>query len=1582
MFSRLFFLVFILLITAFVSSINAATYTVDRADDVTATACTAAANDCSLRGAIANANANGTGADTINFNVGGGNFQTINITLEIPAITSSLTIDGTTQPLWGGLPLIEINGAGAAVANTDGFNIASPVSDESITVTIKSLVINRFNGNGIYSHCSSGCNVTIVGSYIGVNGGGSVDLGNGNSGIKIDAFPDSTFNIGGTPTSERNVISGNQDDGINVVTALGFTNGNTQVNVTNNFIGTSSAGNTDVGNSGDGISFGGPGFGYSLQVGNGLANGRNIISGNDSIGISAMSGTVTIVGNYIGTSLNGNADVGNTLDGIQLGGDISNATIGGTVIGIGVGNLISGNNRYGIQISDASIPATIRRNFIGTNAAGTADLGNSEDGIFLYENDTATNSAIIIGSDTNALDGNTISGNNGDGINVSEKVRQVKVFANKIGTNDAATAAIPNTLVGVRILSSQNEIGLAGNDTASNIISGNSSMGMMLVGSLASGNKVYNNYIGTNASGVNLGNSSDGIYINQSAPGNQIGNAAASGSNDIAFNGGNGVNVSDGSLNVIRVNAIYSNSGLGIDLEGNGVTLNDASDNDSGANSKQNFPVIQRATPSRITGFLDSFPGEDFPVDFYRVDSCDASGYGEGRYYLGTQTVLTSALTGIGDISFPTSLTIGQFITATATFTNAGAGDTSEFSQCVAVTGEPGNLSLSAATYSVNESSSARTIVVNRNGGSTGTITVNYTTSNGTATAGQDYTAQSGTFTFLNGEVVKSFDIPINNDALDENDETVIITLSNPPPGVFITPNTTAVLTITDNDNPPTISITDVTHEESNVGNTQFSFRVSLSEPSGLPIAVDFATADGTATFNSDYLPNNGQVNFAAGETLKNILVTVMGDLTPEVDETFFVNLSNPTNASVADNQAIGTIVDDDSPGKFRFSFAPYTGTEHQLVQVTVTRTNGDAGTVTVDYVTSGGTATPFTDYAPVSGTLLFGDGETVKTFNVSIADDTTPEPNESVNVVLSNPFGGAGLGVPSVATINIVDDDNGTLFAISGEVKKPDNSPLANATITLQGTQTGTITTDGNGKYSFPNLAPNGNYTVTPSAIGYTFTPVNREYTNLANDVLNANFTATPAPSRQLRIIGGNTTPGQSVNVVVELVAQGDENSVGFSLNFDRTILGNPQTVLGAGALTASLIVNDTQTGGGKYGILLALPGGQTFTAGTKSLVTITFTTSATNAYSSAITFGDAPIVRQIVNANADPLPSNYLDGVVTFAQGFEADVAPRPTGNNNGGVTVADFTQVGKFVAGLDMPDAPTPTNEFQRADCAPRISKGDGLITVSDYTQAGRYAVGLDAVAQSGGPSAAQSFAAMRASTLSEFAPTIVRVVNAQASAGTQVIVSIETDAQGTENGFGFTLNYDASKLSNPLVQKGLDTQTATLIPNTTQSGKVGVVLAMPFGEALPTGTKKLVTVRFNVAANATGGQTPLTFSDSPTVREVSDVDANVLTSVFQDGTINFFGATAANVSLSGRVTTANETGISKAIVSVTASNGVTFTALTNAFGYYRFDEILAGETYIVSVKHKYYPFRQSSRLLTALEDMENVNFTAEE
>ncbi|HEX8367608.1 MAG TPA: carboxypeptidase regulatory-like domain-containing protein [Pyrinomonadaceae bacterium] len=320
----------------------------------------------------------------------------------------------------------------------------------------------------------------------------------------------------------------------------------------------------------------------------------------------------------------------------------------------------------------------------------------------------------------------------------------------------------------------------------------------------------------------------------------------------------------------------------------------------------------------------------------------------------------------------------------------------------------------------------------------------------------------------------------------------------------------------------------------------------------------------------------------------------------------------------------------------------------------------------------------------------------------------------------------------------------------------------------------------------------------------------------------------------------------------------------------------------------------------------------------------------------------------------------------------------------------------------------------NEFQRADCAPRVSLGNGALDVADFTQAGRYAAAVDAITPAGGQNTS-SFAQILSETSAAtggqlkgerlrtegeseaknlsfspspsafrlssdlFVPTVVRVVNVDTSPGQQVFVTIATDAQGTENGFGFTLNYDSTKLSNPLVTRGTDAQTATLIPNASQAGKVGVVLAMPFNEAIQAGARQLVTIRFNVALNAAGGQTPLTFGDAPVIRAVSDVNANTLSSTFQDGAVNILAPTAASVSVSGRVLDANGAGISKARVSIIDRNAAERVALTNQFGYYQFEAIAVGAVYVVSAGHKNYQF--TSRFITVLEETDGVNFIAQ-
>ncbi len=1562
-----------------VSAADAATYTVDRLDDANVTTCSAAANDCTLRGAINKANAAG-GANTIAFSVGGGSGlpQTINILSSLPTITTSLTIDGTTQPLWGGFPLIELNGGGAG-ANTNGLDFTSPVGGNTITIAVKGLIINRFAGHGIAIGCTGGVTATVVDNYIGVDPGGTVNQGNGADGVLLVAYPNSTFNIGGTGTSQRNVISANGIHGIAILTATSVLPANTNLNFQNNYIGVSAAGNA-LGNTANGINVdqllpGAQSSGYIVNIGGSTSSVRNVISGNTD-GIAASTGNLYVYNNYIGTNANGNAAAANTSDGVQLTGNTS-AYLGGTLTISNVqfpsGNLISGNTQNGINFASSSVAAVVQTNLIGTNAAGTAAIANGQRGIYLNEATNTNDASVTIGSNLTAADGNVISGNGIDGIDIASNFPAVNIWGNKIGTNSAGSAAIPNVVAGIRLESTRAAVGVAGNSSAANVISGNGSSGVMLVGAASTSNAVYTNFIGTNSFGASIGNGSDGIYINQGAANNSIGDGTAAGGNTIAFNTSRGVNVSDGMNNSIRGNSIYSNGSLGIDLNGNGVTPNDNLDTDTGPNGLQNFPVIGNASTSQLYGTLNSTPNKPFTLDFYRGDSCDASGNGEGRYYLGSKNVNVTN-SGIGTFNYlDIPLTLGQIITATATDQN---GSTSEFSPCYTVNPPPGNFSFTSATYSTSEAGGLKTIVVSRTGGSYGTSQVNYATTGGTATAGQDYTAQSGTLVFNNGDVVKSFDIPILDDLLDENDETINLNLSFPTNGSILVSPSSAVLTILDNDPAPTVSIDDISSPEGNQGTTQPSFRVQLSAPSGLPVTVDYATANGTATASSDYLAATGQITFQPGETIKTLPITVLGDLVPELDETFFVNLTNPVNASITKAQGVGTILDDDNQGKFAFAFAPYSGTEHQTVPVTVTRTNGSAGTVSVDYTTGGGTATPFTDYTPASGTLVFGDGETTKTFNITLADDLIPEPTETVNLMLSNPIGGAALGAPSTAVLTIFDNDSGTLLNVAGVVRRSDNTPVQNATITLQGGQAATTQTDAGGRYSFANLAPNADYTVTPSALGYTFAPLSQLLTNLTADNLSVNFTATPAPSRQLSVIGGNATPGQNVTAVVQLVAQGDENAVGFSLNYDQAILSLPTVQLNPDAAAANLFFNTSQPG--KLGILLSLPANQAFTVGTRSLVTVTFATAATNAYSSPLTFGDIPVVKQVVNVNADPLPTTYVDGSVTFAQGYEADVAPRPTGNINGTVTVADYTQVGRFVAGLDTVNP--NYNEFQRADCAPRISLGNGQLTVSDFTQAGRYAAGLDIVNPAGGQALA-AFAAPYVDgkdTNALMVPTSVRAVSTTATPGQQVTVSFETDTVGTENGYGFTVTYDAAKLSNPLVARGTDTQSASLIPNTSQIGRVGVVLAMPFGQAIAAGTRQLVTIRFDVAANA-GGTATLAYADSPVFREIVDTDAGTLSSTFQGGTITILAPTAGAVSVAGRTVTSGGAAIGGGTVTLTSAGGEVRTAIANPFGYFEFANVAAGATYTLEASHRRYSF--TPRVLMVSDDLTDLEIVGQ-
>lgn len=212
-----------------------------------------------------------------------------------------------------------------------------------------------------------------------------------------------------------------------------------------------------------------------------------------------------------------------------------------------------------------------------------------------------------------------------------------------------------------------------------------------------------------------------------------------------------------------------------------------------------------------------------------------------------------------------------------------------------------------------NSGTALATFTVTLNGGGTETITVDFATADGTATAGSDYQAASGTLIFNPGETSKSIAVLIYGDTTIEPDETFIVNLSNPT-GAIIDGYGQGVGTIANDDIPlPALSITDVSRNEGHKGKTGFTFTVTLSQPSTQTVRVNFATADGTATVsNSDYTAKNGTLTFQPGQTSKTITVSVRGDKKAEADETFFVNLSSAQNALFGDGQGVGTIVNDD----------------------------------------------------------------------------------------------------------------------------------------------------------------------------------------------------------------------------------------------------------------------------------------------------------------------------------------------------------------------------------------------------------------------------------------------------------------------------------------------------------------------------------------------------------------------------------------------------------------------------------------------------------------------------------------------
>jgi hypothetical protein len=340
-----------------------------------------------------------------------------------------------------------------------------------------------------------------------------------------------------------------------------------------------------------------------------------------------------------------------------------------------------------------------------------------------------------------------------------------------------------------------------------------------------------------------------------------------------------------------------------------------------------------------------------------------------------------------------------------------------------------------------------------------------------------------------------------------------------------------------------------------------------------------------------------------------------------------------------------------------------------------------------------------------------------------------------------------------------------------------------------------------------------------------------------------------------------------------------------------------------------------------------------------------------------------------------------------------YEGDVTLRPTGDGN--ILSDDVVQIRKFLNGTNTPDY--STNEFQRADASPFNTLGDGRIFSDDVVQARRYQNGINPKQPAGGPMTpnAARTSDMVDNLFDTLSKTVVenvmngvqrqvRVENASVGAGQNVTVNIRVDAQGDESEYGFILTYDQTKLSNPTV--GAGTAGASVRScNIATIGQINCsVGGFPNNNALSSETgigeiavgvnQLLMTVTFTVAANAAPGDTPLSLSN---VNASSDAP-QLLFPTATGGTVTILAPTAASVSISGRVLQANGAGIANARVEMTDQNGNVKWTRSSIFGYYRLEGVAAGETYVISVRHKGYEFGGQAHLI--LDERKDINFIA--
>lgn len=365
--------------------------------------------------------------------------------------------------------------------------------------------------------------------------------------------------------------------------------------------------------------------------------------------------------------------------------------------------------------------------------------------------------------------------------------------------------------------------------------------------------------------------------------------------------------------------------------------------------------------------------------------------------------------------------------------TGSGAASIGAPGQAIVTIGNPGSVAFSSASYGISETSGFVKLTVNRTSGDNGAVTVGFSTSDGTATAGIDYTAESNTLFWNSTDPSsKTITIPILNANRTSGTRAFTVTLASPVGGVAIGPLAQAIVTINDSSaGPGTVQFTQrafVVQEDA------VEARVSVSRASGStgPVSVNYQTANRTAVASTDYTATTGTLSWGDQDASVKTLSIPVADLGhwDGSTSTFTVSLSQPSGGVALGSQSTSSVYiaeNDKSAGVITFLAPSYILTETSgSLDLTVQRLNGYNGAISVNYATADGTAHQPAEYTPASGTLYWEDGDTTsRTITLPIHDaGSTGGGIHDLTVTLSGEAGGSALGANRATTVQIVSSD------------------------------------------------------------------------------------------------------------------------------------------------------------------------------------------------------------------------------------------------------------------------------------------------------------------------------------------------------------------------------------------------------------------------------------------------------------------------------------------------------------------------------------------------------------------------------